>query len=505
MRYGIRQTGEKVWEFVVDGEVRATRPTKATVMNALVASARDEGLTAAGALQETWSSPAGVAFSEPTGDGRDFTGVVWSWRDPATVPVPLMLQTSTEWGHDGAELAGFVSSFEDRAGTLFATGGLHDSETGIQFRDLLVAGPFGVSLDCGAAEVTEECLVMGEDEWGTYCAESVAHFLTYETIGITGTPFPAFKNATIALDTAQVPAAPIPAPPAVPVPAPMAASVPVAPPRAWFFEPEPQEGDPRLVRQRDGSYACPLTVTADGQVYGHLARWGQCHVGFADACVTPPDSPDGYKHFHVGAVLCDDGSEVATGPLTVGADHARLRGVLAPDARDHYANTGLQWANIRVKDGEFGPWLAGAVRPGLTDEVLAVARASAPSGDWRPIDGHRELIGILSVPVPGFPVARATALAAAAGLEHFAPVRTQVDVVDGEVVALVAANIVSATPCRTCGEPDITGTSADWQRVADAIAAGFASVDRRLSVLDVRTRHLRSTARDTVLDRIHSR
>lgn len=61
----------------------------------------------------------------------------------------------------------------------------------------------------------------------------------------------------------------------------------------------------------------PLTIEADGRVYGHGALWDTCHTGYAE-CVPVPRSAQDYKFFHRGAVETDDGVLVAVGHLTVG-------------------------------------------------------------------------------------------------------------------------------------------------------------------------------------------
>jgi hypothetical protein len=58
-------------------------------------------------------------------------------------------------------------------------------------------------------------------------------------------------------------------------------------------------------------------------------------------------------------------------------------------------------------------------------------RASAPSGDWRPINGSLELVAVCQVNVPGFPLARAMVASGkimalvAAGASHMALIRSQ--------------------------------------------------------------------------------
>ena len=64
---------------------------------------------------------------------------------------------------------------------------------------------------------------------------------------------------------------------------------------------------------------------------------------------------------------------------------------------------------------------AGPADRRLAEQVRA-ARASSPSGDWRPINGTLELVAVCSVNVPGFPVVEAR-------------------VASGQVLALVAAGV----------------------------------------------------------------
>lgn len=167
----------------------------------------------------------------------------------------------------------------------------------------------------------------------------------------------------------------------------------VRPPRVWF-------DDPGL------SQPTALTVTDDGRVYGHLAVWGTCHTGIADACVTPPRSRSGYAYFRVGAVLCDDGSEVAVGRLTADTTHAGRR-LSATDTAAHYEHSGAAVADVAAGEDEHGIWVAGALRAGVSDEQVAALRASPLSGDWRTIGGTLELVAALAVNSPGFPVPRA--------------------------------------------------------------------------------------------------
>src|SRR5690606_31571051 len=113
-----------------------------------------------------------------------------------------------------------------------------------------------------------------------------------------------------------------------------------------------------------------------------------------------------YAHFRTGYVVCADGSEVATGPLSMGGGHADLR-LSGRGAVEHYDQTSTAVADVVVGEDEFGVWFTGALRPGVTDEEVRTLRASSLSGDWRPIGGALELVAALAVNSPGFPIPRA--------------------------------------------------------------------------------------------------
>lgn len=162
------------------------------------------------------------------------------------------------------------------------------------------------------------------------------------------------------------------------------------PPISWF-------SDPNL------SLPTTITVTDDGRVYGHAAMWGECHVGIADACVTPPFE-DSHPYYMTGEVACDDGTRVAVGQITLGTGHASLN-LGASQAAEHYDHTGSAVADVAVGNDEHGIWVAGAVRPGTDVHRIRELRASGQvSGDWRRIGGQLRLVGLLAVNVPGYPV-----------------------------------------------------------------------------------------------------
>ena len=167
---------------------------------------------------------------------------------------------------------------------------------------------------------------------------------------------------------------------------------PVVPPSSWF-------ADPQL------SQPTPLTVTDEGRIFGHLATWGQCHVGHSNACITPPSSATNYAHFLTGEMLCDDNSRVPVGQITINGPHAS-HDLNARQTAAHYDNTCTAAADVTAGEDAHGIWVAGALRPDLEPSTVRALMASDVSGDWRRVGGNLELIAVLAVNVPGFPKVR---------------------------------------------------------------------------------------------------
>lgn len=284
------------------------------------------------------------------------------------------------------------------------------------------------------------------------------------------------------------------------------ASAPVRPPAAWFSLPEPQPGQTDdgsvygmpvqelLIEQPDGGYfGVPLTITEDGRVFGHAALWPTCHVGYLGECLTAPESLSSYAYFHVGSVSCADGSTVATGVLSANCDHAAAH-LLAPEAMDHMAHTGLGFADVRAVNGQLGVWMSGALRPGITDEQVRVLRASSLSGDWRRIGTSLEFIGAIAVNVPGFPIAREYVTASGLSMPR-ASLAASAHVDNGQVMDTSASGVVQR--CSDCAARQ-RATDADVSRL---VAAGERSDEalRLLRTLELRTRHLVPTAAEHAL------
>lgn len=172
---------------------------------------------------------------------------------------------------------------------------------------------------------------------------------------------------------------------------------------------------------RDPGLTGPTPVTIEGdRIFGHLATWGVCHIGIQDTCVTAPHSATNYGYYRTGVVETDEG-RVPVGQITMSTGHASIK-ASAKDAVAHYDNTGSVVADVVAGEDAFGIWIAGVLRPGLTDDQVAALAASALSGDWRRTASGLELVAALAVNVPGFPIPRTALAASGAAGEDGAPI-----------------------------------------------------------------------------------
>lgn len=365
----------------------------------------------------------GAAFYMPlvlpeeveSGDGRKFSKGAISMRE---LPLPLMWQIKTAQGHDGSVVVGRIDRMErtdDGVGNAY---GVFDSGEYGKEAERLVRGGFikGISADLDRFEADEE-EASADDE--KKIGGSRIKITKGRIMGVTLVPKPAFQECKIMLvdDINDVQEEPVlqdgeyveqPAEAdaaALVACAAVVASIPVTPPAAWFENPK-----------LDGP--TPLTVTEDGKVFGHIAAWHVDHIGMAFG-TKPPRSKSQYAYFHTGLIRTEEGKDFPVGQLTLAGGHASLE-ASARSAAKHYDDTGSAFADVHAGEDNHGIWVAGALRPSISPEQVRAIRASAPSGDWRPIQGALELVAVCQVNVPGFPIARAR-------------------VASGSVMALVAA------------------------------------------------------------------
>lgn len=253
---------------------------------------------------------------------------------------------------------------------------------------------------------------MDEVDWEAYLMGDIEYLQAFEgtIMGATIVPHAAFEDARIDVVTAGGMMRVV-RPETLTASA--AGMAPIDPPREWF-------------ETRETDIPCPLTITDEGRIYGHLATWGECHAGFSGVCRMAPHSSSEYKFFHLGEIKTAEGDRVAVGKITVGrAGHAPID-LSAAEVIEHYDNTGCVVAFVKATDGRRGIWLSGAIRSDAPAEKVRDLMANPPSGDWRSVNGSLELQGVLSVVIPGFPVPRSEARIVASGASE-------------EIVALVSS------------------------------------------------------------------
>ena len=405
--------------FGVDEILTTEQVIEKSVLAAKAESARRRVLTAGADMVPAEGAKFKIPLVIPeeieTGDGRTFKKGAIDIRE---LPLPLMWQIETGEGHNGSVVVGRIDHMERVEGGIGNAHGVFDTgEYGVEAERLVRNGFIrGVSADLDQFEASQELPELAEHESGKIGADKlvISHA---RVMAVTLVPKPAFQECQIYLvDDEKQEETVIPDGIYVdemdPVEASalvacglVAGSIPVVPPRSWF-------DNPKLDKPT------PLTVDDDGRVFGHIAAWHVDHIGMSFG-TKPPRSKSNYAYFHTGVVRTDEGKDVPVGQLTLAGGHASLE-ASAQDAVRHYDDTASAVADVHAGEDAFGIWVAGALRPGTSPEQIRALRASAPSGDWRPIKGQLELVAVCQVNVPGFPIARAR-------------------VASGAVMALVAA------------------------------------------------------------------
>jgi hypothetical protein len=414
--------GHKNGVFAIDGINSYEDVLAASILSAKAADARQRVITAAAEVEAS----DGAAFRIPlvipedleSGDGRKFEKGAIEIRE---LPLPLMWQIKTDEGHNGSVVVGRIDHMERVENGIGNATGVFDSGAYGQEAERLVREGFirGVSADLDQFEASQHTAELSEDEDAGKIGTDKLMITHARVMAVTLVPKPAFQECQIYLvnnDKNQEDSVTIPdgvyADEMDPVEASalvacglVAGSIPVTPPTSWFNNPQ--------LRQ-----ATPLTVDDDGRVFGHIAAWHVDHIGMSFG-TRPPRSKSKYAYFHTGVVRTEDGTDIPVGQLTLAGGHASLEASAAEAAR-HYDDTASAIADVHAGEDAFGIWVAGSLRPGVSPEQVRALRASAPSGDWRPIKGQLELVAVCQVNVPGFPIARAR-------------------VASGAVMALVAA------------------------------------------------------------------
>jgi hypothetical protein len=365
-----------------------------------------------------------------SGDGRSFLKDSIKFRD---LPLPLLWQIKTSDGHAGSVVVGRIDYMERTDRGIGNAYGVFDSGPYGREAQRLVENGFlrGVSADLDQFEAKEDKSENSDKENDDEISKKKLTINHARVMAATIVAKPAFQECTITIDEAypQQEDRMIPddgiyeesintfvAAEALTASGFLDSPIPVTPPREWFQA-------PGLTKPT------PITVDPNGRVYGHIAAWHVNHIGMPRS-TKPPRSRSKYAYFHTGVCRTDDGFDMPVGQLTLAGGHAPLNAD-AVSAAKHYDDTASAIADVHAGEDEHGIWVAGSLRPNANEMQIRALRASAPSGDWRPINGSLELVAVCQVNVPGFPIARAMVASGkimalvAAGASYFAIMKSQ--------------------------------------------------------------------------------
>jgi hypothetical protein len=306
------------------------------------------------------------------------------------LPLTFFFQfAQAEFGHAGAVPVGRVDYIEFHDdGNIEAWGWIADTEHG-QNAVLHIATKMQRTNSIDLADVKAK-IDFDED------FNLLVDFVTWNAGGTTGVGKPAFADARMELLDEEVTAAfTDPEPLEIEAPAEigfelkvpeLTASAADTVPWADFHRPEADV--PHKIR-----------VDPDGHVYGHLALWDDPHRSSTDRLRFCPRPLHGYSEFNHPGPLTEQG-QVGTGPIFLVGGHPStpMRGKTRDQVNAAYGGIENAWSDVRVTEGEHGPWISGRVRPGIDDDTIYAARASHISGHWVGAD----LVAIVSVNVPGF-------------------------------------------------------------------------------------------------------
>ena len=311
-------------------------------------------------------------------------------------PLPLMWTKQSSGGHFDAYTVGVIETSRVDGTQVLASGYLLNTDEADEAAGQLSHGVTGPSVDLGDADwiyTNEVGEPITEEMWDD-AYESGEELKVFETVtsaklmGVTLVSTPAFGETTLKLDSERVSKD-------VAVVASLVAAA---------ARPVDDTYDAGLFADPKLEGPTPVTFDAKtGRIYGHLACFGQCHVGITDQCVVAPRSKTDYAHFHTSPPVLTTDGRLPVGRLTVGTGHAGPR-LGARPAAEHYDHTGTCFALVRVGEDEHGIWFSGIPHPTASDEQVRAGLSAPLSGDWRTIAGNLELVAALAVNTPGFPV-----------------------------------------------------------------------------------------------------
>ena len=232
----------------------------------------------------------------------------------------------------------------------------------------------------------------------------------------------------------------------------------------------------------------PTPITWDwetGRVFGHIATWRTCHVGYSDVCITAPKDEGGaYAWFNRHPVETEDGGTVWTGRLTVGGRHPGLDLTASATMAQYDGKTVA--AHVRAYEDEHGIAVAGVIERFLDDSTRTVLSRRKVSGDWRETPGGLSLVEVLALSPgprahaePGFPMpgtfsvnGRQTALTASLGPDPDAPRLLRAEPIDVDALAEALERRQEERAARTAARTELaTVIKVEGDRMRAALAA----------------------------------
>lgn len=226
-----------------------------------------------------------------------------------------------------------------------------------------------------------------------------------------------------------------------------------------------------------------ITVGDDGlHVYGHVADWNTVHAVFG---VPPPRCPSGgaYPRFHRHPVPTADGGVVLTGPLTGNGHASTAEDVSVAAATLHYDDPRHVLADVVAGEDEWGIWVSGALRAGVSAAGVLFLHRYSFSGDWR----DEQMIAACACSTPAFHLRHDPAvvsLVASAGAQRpkLAGSRARLRRRgDGSIAALLSVGVIGAGPTGVRAGARGTRSKGDagWTLYREFQAA--AALDARVS------------------------
>lgn len=378
-------------------------------------------------MARTWSAVL-ARLGVPTGDKRIIAPGALTNRD---LPLPLMWQRVSDNGHSGAVTVGAIETLtiDNASGMVLATGRFLPVRGSAEAQAQADAGVTGPSVDLfDDIDIVEvqtliEAGVVGpnitddmDDVEYAMDDDGMVVITKARIAGATLVQIPAFAGVSISMVDGAEPAEPMDVMPGGRPDDDLIDSVygnehgDVFP---WLYaSASPEAPLPGLDDFRNPGFTelSPLVVDEPNsfgyrRVQGHIAPWGQCHIGLP-GCVTAPFSASGYAYFHTGEQTTREGSVLPVGTLVAGPRHADPQ-LAFQAATAHYDDPEAAVAKVVAGEDDYGIWVSGWLLPQAAEKAVDIFRSSPVSGDWRRIGGSLELVAVCSVNAPGFPVPRA--------------------------------------------------------------------------------------------------